>query len=228
MNTDWKSDGALPDGKQALLLVDIQNDFCPGGNLAVPKGDEIIPRCNNYIELFRSSQLPIFASRDWHPEQTGHFHKYGGIWPSHCLQKTRGAEFHPDLQLPSEAIIISKGRDPCEDSFSAFQGTDSNETMFQEVLEKMGVAEIFVGGLTTDFCIKHTVLDGLHKGYSMRLLSDAMKGMNIFFSDDSFRAMKLMERYGAITTEFALVKELLSVSVTELQDRKNNMQVLFK
>ncbi|MCM8792549.1 MAG: isochorismatase family protein, partial [Candidatus Omnitrophica bacterium] len=108
--------------KKALLIVDLQNDFCPGGRLAVPRGDKIVPIINKYIKLFSKNKLPIFASRDWHPKRTTHFKKFGGLWPVHCVQNTKGAQFHPKLRLPQETIIISKGMSPQKDSYSAFDG----------------------------------------------------------------------------------------------------------
>jgi len=121
--------------EKALLIIDVQNDFCPGGALAVPEGDKIVPVLNRYIELFLSKGLPIFASRDWHPEKTKHFKDFGGLWPKHCIQKTRGAEFHPGLKLPDKIIILSKGMDPEKDSYSVFQGADSQGKSFLNLLK---------------------------------------------------------------------------------------------
>jgi nicotinamidase/pyrazinamidase len=194
------------EGSQALLLVDIQNDFCCGGKISVPKGDSIVPACNAYIKLFTAAGLPVFASRDWHPEKTSHFQEYGGIWPTHCVQNTPGAEFHPNLKLPPDAFIISKGRRPYEDSYSAFQGRDDDGGTLNEILKNLGVLELYVGGLATDFCVKHSVLDGLHSNYSVHLLTDAIKGINMFFSDDIYRSVELMERYGAVKTDFEKVR----------------------
>ena len=194
---------------QALLLVDIQNDFCSGGRISVPKGDAIVPACNAYIHLFTASGLPVFVSRDWHPEKTKHFQEYGGIWPSHCVRNTPGAEFHPNLKLPPDAFIISKGRQPEEDSYSAFQGRDENGNTLKEILINLGIIELFVGGLATDFCVKHSVLDGLHYNYSVHLLTDAIQGVNMFFSDDIYRSIEIMERYGAIKTNFEKARKMM-------------------
>jgi nicotinamidase/pyrazinamidase len=198
--------------KQALLLINIQNDFCPDGTLAVPEGDAIIASCNKCVDQFIAAQLPVFASRDWHPEKTSHFENFGGIWPRHCVQHTHGAEFHPGLRLPPDAQIISLGQDPWEDSFSAFQGTDSNGVPFRDILEKRGITGLVVAGLATDFCVKHTVLDGLHKGYSMAVITDAVKGLNRFFRDDSFRALELMERYGGMITQSNQVENMVAAT----------------
>jgi nicotinamidase/pyrazinamidase len=200
---------------QALLLIDIQNDFCPGGTIAVPEGDAIIPFCNTCIDLFIAAQLPVFALRDWHPEKTGHFDNFGGIWPPHCVQHTHGAQFHPALRLPPDATIISLGRDPREDTFSAFQGTDASGVPFSHILDKQGITGFVVAGLATDFCVKHTVLDGLHKGYSMTVVRDAVKGLNRFFRDDSFRSLELMERYGGVITECDQVEIMVTANHTQ-------------
>ena len=130
--------------RKALVLVDVQNDFLPGGSLPVPEGDRIVPFLNRYIALFHRAGLPIYATRDWHPEQTRHFKAYGGMWPPHCVQGTRGAEFHPDLNLPPETIIISKGMDPNEDSYSGFQGRTPDGRTFTQELKAREIEHLYV------------------------------------------------------------------------------------
>src|SRR3989338_4867141 len=120
--------------KKALLVVDLQNDFCPDGSLAVKEGDKIVPTVNKYIKLFSKAKLPILATRDWHPKVTKHFRQYGGLWPKHCVQDTKGAEFHPKLKLAKEAIILSKGMDPEKDSYSALQTVDFNPSQMMNLL----------------------------------------------------------------------------------------------
>lgn len=191
--------------KKGLLIVDVQNDFCPGGKLAVPKGDKVVPRLNRYIRLFLNSGFPIFASRDWHPKKSSHFKRYGGQWPIHCVQRTKGAKFHPALKLPSHTIVISKGMNPKEDSYSAFQAVDNNGTDFLNVLKMFGVDEIFVGGLATDYCVKYSVLDALRFGLKVRLLVDAIRGVDLK-PGDSERAIREMVLYGAKKTTFEKVK----------------------
>jgi nicotinamidase/pyrazinamidase len=102
--------------KKALLIVDVQNDFCPGGALGIPCGDKIVPKINKYIKIFSKKKLPVFATRDWHPVKTKHFKDFGGVWPVHCIYNTRGALFHPDLKVPKEAFMLYKGMDPEKDS----------------------------------------------------------------------------------------------------------------
>src|SRR3989338_5088646 len=132
--------------KKALLIVDVQNDFCPGGALGIKDGDKIIPAINKYIKIFASQRLPVFASRDWHPRKTLHFKKFGGAWPVHCIQNTKGAAFHPKLRLPKEAILLYKGMDPKKDSYSAFQAQDRNGKSLLNLLKILGVEEIYIGG----------------------------------------------------------------------------------
>ncbi len=193
---------------QALLIVDVQNDFCPGGALAVPQGDQIIPILNKYIQEFLKRQLPIFASRDWHPKKTTHFKDFGGPWPVHCVQKTNGAEFHKDLNLSKETTIISKGMDPDQDSYSAFQGFDSHRKPFQAILKSIGIQELYVGGLATDYCVKSSCLDALKNGYRVNLLSDAIKGVNLNPAD-SDEAINQMLEQGAEKVTLQDVSKLL-------------------
>lgn len=192
--------------EKALLIIDVQNDFCPGGALAVPEGDKIVPVLNRYIELFLSKGLPIFVSRDWHPEKTKHFKDFGGLWPKHCIQKTRGAEFHPGLKLPDKIIILSKGMDPEKDSYSVFQGADSQGKSFLNLLSFMGIIELYVGGLATDYCVKESVLDALKNGFKVKLLMDAIKGVN---EETSREAIKQMVARGAEQITFEKLSRIM-------------------
>jgi len=188
--------------RDALILVDVQNDFCPGGALAVQNGDEVVPVLNRYIERFLDAGLPIFATRDWHPIKTSHFKVYGGIWPVHCVQGTQGAEFHPHLKLAPEITIISAGMAPDEDGYSGFLGRDSTGTLLAVLLRDRGVERLFVGGLATDYCVKHTVLDGIQQGFQVVLIGDAVRGVNLN-PDDSEQAIKEMSAAGAIVVREA-------------------------
>ena len=183
-------------GKDALVIVDVQNDFCPGGALAVAGGDEVVPRLNAYIDKFARAGLPIFATRDWHPEKTIHFKAYGGEWPPHCIQGTKGAELRSDLRLPASAVLITTGASPDEDGYSGFDGRDERGVALVEMLKRAGVKRIFVGGLATDYCVKHTVLDGLKHGFEVVWLEDASRGVDVA-PGDSARATRSMLSRGA-------------------------------
>ncbi len=176
--------------KRALLVVDVQNDFCPGGSLAVAHGDEVVPPLNKLIEEFLEHGEPVFKSRDWHPEKTKHFAAFGGTWLVHCVQNTKGAEFHPDLIDDIHIRTISKGLGD-EDSYSAFDGTD-----LALQLHRLGVEEVWVGGLATDYCVKNTVLDGLKEGFRVKALADAMRAVEVQPGDGE-RAIAEMRGAGA-------------------------------
>ena len=180
---------------RGLLIVDAQNDFCPNGALAVAGGDKIIPVLNRYIEIFSKDKNPVIASRDWHPARTKHFKDFGGPWPVHCVANTPGADFHPSLKLPSQAIVVSKGMDPSMDSYSAFQAVDETGRALADILKGSGVQELWIGGLATDYCVKASVLDGL-KHFRVNLLVDAIKGVDLN-PGDSQRAVEEMLAAGA-------------------------------
>jgi nicotinamidase/pyrazinamidase len=184
--------------KDALVIVDVQNDFCPGGSLGVPEGDQVVPVLNRYIERFGNEGLPIFATRDWHPERTTHFTTQGGPWPPHCIQGTQGAKFHPGLKLGDESIVVSKGMSSEEDSYSGFDAVDPNGKNLAVLLREKRVSRIFVGGLATDYCVKHTVLDGLKAGFKVVVLENAIRGVNLN-PGDSQQALAEMLRAGAET-----------------------------
>lgn len=186
-------------GKDALILVDVQNDFCPGGALPVTDGDRVIPVLNRYIDKFTKAGLPIFATRDWHPEKTSHFTTGGGPWPPHCLQGTRGAQFHPNLKLAPDVVIVSAGMGADEDGYSGFLGRDDSGAKLADLLRQRGVERIIVGGLATDYCVKHTVLDGIKEGFKVVVLRNAVRGVNLD-PGDSERAFEEMSRAGAMIT----------------------------
>ena len=179
----------------ALVIVDVQNDFCPGGALAVSDGDQVVPALNLYIERFAAADLPIFATRDWHPVRTRHFKDFGGVWPVHCLQNSKGAAFHPKLRLPKNTTFLYKGMDPEKDSYSVFQAEDTSGMGFLKLLHLLGVTELYIGGLATDYCVKSSVLDALKNGFKVKLLTDAIKGVDIK-PGDSEKAIKEMVKKG--------------------------------
>ena len=180
----------------ALLLVDVQNDFCRGGSLEVPDGDAVVPVLNRYIEAFKAAGLPIFATRDWHPARTSHFKAFGGIWPPHCVQGSDGAKFHPRLAMDQGIVVVSTGSAPDEDGFSGFDGRDINDAPLGELLRERNIQRLFVGGLATDYCVKATVVDALKQGFEVVLIKDAVRGVDLK-AGDSDAAVDEMVRAGA-------------------------------
>jgi len=182
--------------RKALLIVDVQNDFCPKGALAVPRGDKVVPPINKYIKIFSQNKLPIFVTRDWHPKETKHFKDFGGLWPKHCIKKTKGARFHPDLKLPKGIIILSKGMNPDQDGYSVFQAQDNQGRGILHWLKRLKIDELFIAGLATDYCVKFSALEALKLGLKVKILTDAIQGVNIKASD-SQEAIKEMLAAGA-------------------------------
>lgn len=180
--------------RAALIVVDVQNDFCPGGALPVPEGDKVVPALNEYIRTFLALGMPIYFTRDWHPPDHISFKAQGGVWPEHCLQETKGAAFHPNLRVPEEGVIISKGTDLLEEAYSGFQGTG-----LAERLKRQGIRRLFIGGLATDYCVKSTVLDALGAGFETIYLEDASKGVEVA-PGDTATAKTEMEETGAFST----------------------------
>ena len=187
---------------KALVIVDVQNDFCPGGTLAVAGGDRVAAPLARLAARCATAGLPVFASRDWHPPDTAHFQDAGGPWPVHCVRDTPGAELHPDLVLPPEAVILSKGVDPQADGYSAFEARDEAGRDLVELLRAAGVDHLLVGGLATDYCVRATVLAALARGLRVSLLTDAVAGVNVQ-PGDAQRAVREMVAAGAqlVTTD---------------------------
>ena len=176
--------------KQALIVVDVQNDFCPGGALAVAEGDQVIAPLNRLIDQFLERGAPVYKSRDWHPPQTKHFQAHGGTWPVHCVQNTEGAEFHPELRDDPRIKVISKGLGD-KDCYSAFDETD-----LASQLHNQNVEEVVVGGLATDYCVKNTVLDALKNGFKVKAVKNAMRAVDVQPGDGD-RAIEEMRATGA-------------------------------
>jgi len=181
----------------ALVVIDVQNDFLPGGSLAVARGDEVIPVLNRYLAAFERDHLPIFATRDWHPPNHCSFQAQGGPWPTHCVKQTHGAEFPAALRLPSSTVVVSKVTSPTQEAYSGFEGTD-----LETRLRAAGVNCLYVGGLATDYCVLHTVRDGLQRGFRIMLLRDAIRAVNVH-PEDGTKAEKEMIRLGAVPFEIA-------------------------
>ncbi|HYR84643.1 MAG TPA: nicotinamidase [Terriglobia bacterium] len=176
----------------ALLIVDVQNDFCPGGALAVPEGDKVVPALNEWIREAGLRGVPVFASRDWHPADHISFTQRGGPWPPHCIQETPGAAFHPDLALPPNAQIISKATSPDQDSYSAFGGTD-----LAQRLRSAHVKRVWIGGLAQDYCVRATALDSISQGFEVHLIVNATRAVNVD-SGDGRQALEEIRRAGGI------------------------------
>jgi nicotinamidase/pyrazinamidase len=175
----------------ALIVVDVQQDFLPGGSLAVPQGDQVVPPLNNLFEKAGGKNLPVFATRDWHPENHSSFKANGGTWPPHCVRETPGAEFSSDLRLPAGVTVISKATEVDQDAYSGFGGTDLHDR-----LQSLGVKRLFIGGLATDYCVLNTVKDALKHGYRVFWLQDASRAVNVN-PDDGRKAADEMTRLGA-------------------------------
>lgn len=180
--------------RAALLVVDVQNDFCEGGALAVAGGNRIVSVLNGYIAEAAARGLTIYATRDWHPAVTSHFKLYGGKWPVHCVRDTPGAAFHPALRLPPSAIVVNKGEDPASDGYSAFDGRTADGTALLADLRQKGIEQIFVGGLTTDYCVRQSSLDALASGIEVAVLDDAIAGVD---PEASERALDEIREKGA-------------------------------
>ena len=186
------SAGSIALGRaDALVVVDVQNDFVPGGSLAVLRGDEVVPVLNRYIAAFAAAGLPVFATRDWHPPNHCSFKAQGGVWPSHCVAGTAGAAFVEALALPASALITSKATEPDRDAYSGFAGTD-----LAAKLRAMGARRLFIGGLATDYCVLNTVKDALALGFETVLLIDAIRAVDVQPGDGA-RAEAEMARQGA-------------------------------
>lgn len=158
---------------EALIIVDVQNGFCPGGALAVPQGDHVVPVLNQYLERASRAGVRVYASRDWHPAETTHFLASGGPWPAHCVQGTAGAAFHPNLLLPADVAIVTKGTGTTDSGYSAFEGRLPDGTALADDLHAHGVIMVYVGGLATDYCVLQTALGARREGFNTVWLSDA-------------------------------------------------------
>ncbi len=184
--------------RSALLIVDVQNDFCPGGSLAVEGGDQVVAVLNAYSERFQALQMPIYASRDWHPAVTVHFKEFGGLWPPHCVQGTTGARFHPDLDVPGAQNIVTAGDTAEDEGYSAFEGHLPDGESFAGRLERDGVDHLYVGGIATDYCVRASALDARKAGLDVTLLVDAIRGVELE-AGDSERAIQEMREAGVNT-----------------------------
>ena len=169
----------------ALLLVDVQVDFCPGGALPIPDGDRVVPVLNRWIAAAQAAGALILASRDWHPKFHVSYASEGGPWPEHCLQDTPGAAFHPGLQLPAETIVVSKGTRFDKDQYSAF-----DETGLGDFLNARGIGRLFVGGLALDVCVRATALGAREAGFEVVLIPDGSRAVTAEGGAEALEAMR--------------------------------------
>lgn len=169
----------------ALIVVDVQNDFCPGGALPVPGGEGVV-RVINPLQLKFDR---LYFTRDWHPQDHCSFSLeptfQDGSWPAHCVQDSPGAEFQGDLHVPSDAVIISKGTDPDKEAYSGFQDTD-----LEKQLHDAGIKRVFVAGLATDYCVKATALDAVKAGFQVVLVENGCRGVNDEVGKEAIAAMR--------------------------------------
>ena len=163
----------MSDQQTALLLVDIQNDFCEGGALAVPDSESIFRTVNHWIAQAQERGWPVIASRDWHPQEHCSFEFRGGPWPEHCVQDTHGANYHPRMDLPSDAIRVSKGTAFETDAYSAFDGTELDQYFSRHNIRKLVVA-----GLALDVCVQATVGDARKLGFEVDLLVNGTRAVD--------------------------------------------------
>lgn len=186
---------AKPVSGDALLIVDVQNDFLPGGALPVSSGDKVLAPLNDWIFRFARAGLPIFATRDWHPSDHCSFRAQGGAWPQHCIADTAGAAFPTRLKLPRCVQAVNKGQSRQADAYSGFSSTDLDRKLRQNAVRRL-----FVGGLATDYCVLATVLDGLQLNYRVLLLADAVQAVDVQAGDGE-RAIQAMCQAGAVLVE---------------------------
>jgi len=179
---------------KGLLIVDVQNDFCPGGALAVPEGDLVVPVINRLLDKF----TVVVASKDWHPQASVHFRH----WPPHCVQNTRGAEFHPQLQTEKIQQVFLKGTRDKDDGYSAFEATNLN---LNEYLNSRGVTELYVTGLATDYCIKASAIDAAKRGFKVFVVTDAVSAVNAK-PDDGRESLQLMKAEGVTLVDSSQVR----------------------
>lgn len=182
----------------ALLIVDVQRDFLPGGALAVPDGNKIVPVLAACIVVFARNDCPIFASRDWHPPDHCSFQASGGPWPPHCIADSPGATIEPALHLPANATIVDKDTSVDQDTYSAFEGTELDAR-----LRDLDTKRLFIGGLATEYCILNTALDALRLGYDVVLLTDAIRAIDQAAGDRAVE--KLRRKHAALMNSAAVL-----------------------
>ncbi len=188
--------------RSALIVVDVQVDFCPGGALQVQDGDEVVPVLNRCLAHFEHQGLPIALTQDFHPANHASFSAQGGPWPPHCVQGTVGVDFHPDLLVPASAEIFRKGTDPRYDAYSGFQARDARGLLLEQWLRQHEVDHLVVGGLATDYCVQATVLDGLGAGFAVTVLQAAIRGVNVHPGDSEEALVKMVANGAQVLSQY--------------------------
>ena len=173
----------MADSSIALVVVDVQVDFCPGGALPVPQGDKVVRPINTLLQAADAHNRLVVLTRDWHPQESTHFATGGGIWPPHCIAGSDGARFHPDLRLPSPANIVSKGIQPGEEGYTAFDGVNDDQRALLNIRKAHATETVLVCGLATDYCVLATVLDAIRSGFAAIVALDATAPVNLKTTD---------------------------------------------
>ncbi len=177
----------------ALLIVDMQNDFFKNGALAVPFAEEIIPLVNHWINQAKQQRIPIFASRDWHPADHCSFESQGGPWPEHCIQDSHGSQFHPNLALPNTAIHINKAQSAKHETYSALSGFDENGVLLLKTLGKMNIKRLWVCGLALDFCVRESAIEALKNNFEVNVLLSGTRAISLDGMKSTLKQLKLLK-----------------------------------
>lgn len=203
--------------RSAVIAVDVQNDFCPGGKLAVAQGNLVVEPLNKLFQAADQTGMLTIVTRDWHPKQAVHFAGFGGVWPEHCIMESEGAKFYPDLKIDPATFIVSKGVDG-KDAYSGFDGSITSSadradlgTPLNDVLRARGIKRLFVGGLATDYCVKQTAIDGARFGYQVFLIEEAVRAVDINPGDGN-RALEEMKNSGVKVISLERALELIAQS----------------
>lgn len=174
----------------ALLIVDAQVDFFPQGALPVKNGDKIVPIVNEWIQACQEKNIPIFASRDWHPADHCSFKRLGGLWPDHCVQDTHGAQIHPSIQMPKEAIIINKADTPDVETYSAFEGRTKDGSTLDTLLRQQKIHRLWIVGLALDYCVVSTALAAISHGYETHLIPEGTRAISQETGDEALNSLQ--------------------------------------
>ncbi|MBI3650037.1 MAG: bifunctional nicotinamidase/pyrazinamidase [Acidobacteria bacterium] len=196
--------------QSALILVDIQNDFCPGGALAVNDGDAVVEVVNRLMRLFPV----VVATLDWHPFNHCSFRQYGGMWPPHCVQHSNGAALHRALQQTRIDDYFRKAYTPADDSYSGFDGRNEAGDSLHPYLQKKGIEKVFIAGLATDYCVKVTALAALQNGYEVVVIGDAIRAVEVQEGDGERAIGEVLKRGAQVIHSDELLRQARAASTT--------------